>query len=203
MSISIQEGLRPGFPLLDHADLVRTGMTWSGPVLSPREIPIHPKVFEADSTYTPDFALKILESIPGSVRKDVEVIEGLIKRDLGVHVTDSGIYENGREVSFGDFRISADPAHSDLGIEPRVSANAENTYIQRKRPVIIMPHNHPLPRKKLAAYFVKPDLERYQGEGMLTWTAHNSGGLSMANLLVLRNFAILANNLGLERLGQV
>lgn len=214
MPIAPQEELRPGLPLLEYGELLdlnRARIYGLSPILYPREIPVHPAVYESPESYTSEFARQVWASVPDSIRADIATIEKKIDHKLRIEVTDQGVHTTGEESSldlgelFEKFIIKANPSRRSIWVQPHLSAEAIDLGLDVSRPdlrMISMPfENHPMSTKKRKLYEIDP--EKYEEEGMITWTAHNASMASFSLLLILRNYAIMHNNLGLQRVGAI
>ncbi len=209
MARAAQEGLRPGIPLLEHGDLIDARLKEFG-IQDPGQIPVHPMVYRSPASYTQEFSNEVWASIPGSIRADLTVIEAKIGAKLPVSIDDSGIrwlgrdYLNEGDVEFDQFIIEADSSGSIWVIDDE--SIAINIGLDISRPdmqLIDVPHPmHPMPKDKLRKYMVNPK-KFDNARGIITWATHNLALGSTGDLLVFRNYAIMHNNLGLQRVGPV
>lgn len=207
MPRAAQEGLRPGISLLTHAELIRPDLR---EYLAPKEIPIHPLVYESDFAFTAGFVEQVLASVPASVAADLLEIERLTGERLPVVVTDQEI-EVAEGLWIGDKPMGdiqddhfVDPTTKYLwvGSDPNIVLHSDVVLH------ISEPHRtHPMSKNKLRRYYV--DSEKFRGshefglEGIISWGQHNFSLGSEGLQLALRNFAIMFNNLGLQRVGAV
>ena len=206
MPRAAQEGLRLAPIQLLHAELIRPDLK---DFLTPREIPLHPRVYESDFAFTPEFVDQVLVTIPKSVEVDIREVERMTGERLPVEIKGQVVKQIGED-SWGDVleEISED-CYTDpnskylwVGGDPNIVLHSDIS------PHIGEPHRtHPMSKNKLRQYFVDPNKYKdevgYRMEGTITWGQHNFllGPISLQ--LVLRNFAIQFNNLGLQRLGIV
>lgn len=73
---------------LTYSELVYPGRVM--PILNPREIPVHPKVYGSSLVYKQEFIDEVKGAVPDSVRKDIEAIaQAGITSSYGVN--DAGI----------------------------------------------------------------------------------------------------------------
>jgi len=208
MPSASQERLKSGFPLLEYGELIDPSLKELG-ILSPQQIPIHPKVYLSPETFTPEFAKEVWANVPDSIRADLTAIETKTGIRLPIGVDDSGVRWLGEDlllehdVEFDEYLIDADPKEG-ITVEDIESIAVNiglNTYSADMQ--ISGPHpNYPLSKDKLARYMVNPK-DFNDKEGIITWYVHNLGLGSTGSLLVLRNFAIMFNNLGLQKIGPV
>ena len=206
-----QEQLRPGLPLLEYGELVdldRMRKYGLSPILDPHEIPVHPVVFKSPSVYTPEFANRVWLSVPDSIRADIAAIEEGVGPPVPVRISDLGVYEItqrlGRPIQqlFLDFAIAADPEKKSIWVEPLRSADAINLGLSGSHHRLSddrVFNRASIPQAKLASY-VLPETDESEG-GIITWYAHNIGMAELPLLLIMRNFAIQFNNLGLQQVG--
>lgn len=195
------EKLSSGIPLLEYGDLVSLNRIQLGlsPILEPKRIPVHPLIFKSPQLYTTEFAQKAFALVPESIRQDIMAIEDKVGEKIPVVLTSEGVYQTGEykhEQFFNEFSVQANRSGEAVGIEPRISADAINTWINRLQPVFDFPL---IPKALERAYEV--DEDEFKHEGVIVWRAHNIGNASLPLMLVLRNFAIMFNNLGLQELG--
>jgi len=208
-----QEGPRPGLSLLEYGELVdldRAKKYSLSPILNPREIPVHPRVFESPQVYTQEFADHVWASVPDSIRADISVIQDKIRNALPVYVTDDGVMSRrGPHLDmpeiFNAFSVQANPKQRSVWVEPLMSAEAINLGLGPEH------HYRSDPRSpRVRSLFLAWKLKAYTApetddaeEGLINWHSHNVGMASLPLLLILRNFAIKFNNLGLQRVGAV
>lgn len=213
MPKAVQEGLRPGIPLLEYGELVdldRSRKYGLSPILDPREIPVHPKVFGSPNVYTQEFAQQVWISVPDSVKRDIAVIEGKTGVPVPVEVTNVSISETQgdptfREVErFGEFFVQANPKERSVWVEPEFTATAINLGLDKEhfyKTGVHLLKKGPIPIEKQRLYLTPP--AKNTERGIITWYSHNVGMARLPLLLILRNYAIQFNNLGLQRLGVV
>lgn len=210
MPRAAQEGIRPGLPLLEYRDLIdaRFKNTDLG-ILPPGQIPIHPKVYRSLELYTLEFADFVIAKVPESIRGDLAVIEAVVGK-LPVSVDDTGIrwlgrdYINEHDVEFDSFWAETNSSGNVWLIDDDSVAINMGIDIQRADMQLIdLPYpSHPMSRGKLKKYMVKPkDFD--EARGIITWHTHNLSIGATGDLLFLRSFAIMWNNLGLQRIGAV
>lgn len=206
-----QEGLRSGLPLLEYGELIDLGRLRKfglNPILDPHEIPVHPAVFKSSDVYTPEFANQVWASIPDSIRTDVTAIEAKVGIPVPVRVSSWGVSETtermGRKErqTYLGFGIEADPGEKSIWVEPLRDANAVNLALSKShyrftiKPIF---NRASIPQAKVDLYIL-PETDKSEA-GIITWYSHNIGMAGLPLLLIMRNFAIMFNNLGLEKLG--
>ena len=168
------------------------------PILMPRNIPVHPTVFDSDFAYSPDFVRVVQEAVPEYAKLDASLIESVLGIS-GIIVTDDAITFRGQSIEFNDPLISYVSSPEKRTVD--VGGGDTNIALDAMRSGEFNYHNalyisHPMPTEKLQEYMIHKDGEPF----LLMWYEHNSliAGLPMG--LLFRNFAIAFNNLGLEKL---
>lgn len=191
-------------------------------LLKPGTMPIHPDLFNKPEFYTERFVDKIFRSMPDSLGSDISAISKVLGVDLeiveqdgtfkilnqGVNVCSIGQNELKRSkfetgYDYGSKHIGYDYSASKL--VAGVTDEGEPHYTQ------IVPYPpeelseiarilYPLNRETINAYKYK-DVENGRAAELIVWHTHNTDYLS--RLLIIRSFAVLFNNLGLEELGLI
>jgi hypothetical protein len=203
-----REKLGHGIPLLEYGDLVNPEFAQYGvsPILDASRVPIHPLVFESPQFFTVDFARRVLASVPNSIRRDVAEIEAKCGPKVPVKIVERGVtlvrdetlVDEEDITLFSDVRIIKESA-TDIGLAYYASGFAIDLWADSTRPVFGDPDNLLMSRVKAQYYEV--DADKYNYDGMLKWDAHHRGYARLPLQLILRSFAIMFNNLGLEELG--
>jgi hypothetical protein len=192
-------------PRLDYGELVgvtsRFGFDRNAPILTPRDIPLHPSVFSAPFAYTREFARKVWSVVPESIRADISEIERVLQRDLDVVLTEEHTAAKSlvefplHAYRFSDFTLRTDPGSRSVdfswpGVEIAMYDDGP------ARTLVRSPDGaHPLPLEKLRAYAIGEEV----GELVhVYWHAHNVFSAELPLALIFRNFAIQFNNLGLR-----
>jgi hypothetical protein len=153
-------------------------------ILSPRYIPIYPKVYESTFAYTPDFAKKILNSIDESVSLDIDNINKTLgtkiiyeKPDMKSLIIETYPDIRSIDVQYGNSGIAAEP-----GSFTEILLTKYDTWPQMniQRAKIFSMTNDKL---KIPSWFI-----------------HNIDDHGIGIYLFYRSFAILSNNLGIEQI---
>lgn len=191
---------------LTHSDLVTT-KRFSGPFIEPKEIPVHPLVYDCPAVYTHDFVDRVRTTIPNSIKDDIEAIRGKIGDEIWDRLVGDKplpLVQNStpdRDIMFlGRFSFEVNPQRQ---VWINAPGEAVNLALDRTRPdirIIFLPFDYPTPKRKLKRYTVNPEKypNDYDNKGIIGWYAHNFSMASLSTKLYLRNFAIQFNNLGLQ-----
>lgn len=209
MPRAAQETLRSGVPLLEYKEFFDLNRKQYGldPILGADQIPVHPKVFEAQELYTPEFADEVWESVPESIKADAKALESVTGVPVPVKVSDSDICWVNREgqdrdiTLFSSFGIEANTNQRQVWLRPSgdyidLGLDSRNHLIRSRRL-----YTGPLSKSKFKIYAL-PETENSEG-GLITWYTHNRKLIKFPTQLIFRNFAIQFNNLGLQKLGLV
>lgn len=196
-------------------------------ILSPSGIPIHPRVYDSDFAYTQDFLDEVHAKVPEAMLRDLSAIEKIIGERLDVQVEGGRILTGVASVermlrlrtdlseadrkrclescahSLDQIKVEARPAErlvhagvyaTTMGILPHLPQTVDLCFYDQGSSMSAF--NHPLPREKAEHYARKEESNCLTAPGWYTHNIHDQGeGL----FLYLRNFAIVFNNLGLER----
>ena len=171
-------------------------------ILSPYEIPIHPRVYNSDFAYTKEFMEEVRARMPQALRDDISRIEIVLGIDLGITITDESILEGSYEIKFKDIDYEAKSQERQIGVE----VHAANTFI--------LPHlsrtleidtrlginpilSHPLPPNKILEYSFDSDGDYFK---FYSWYTHHLHDVGEGFFHYLRAFAIEFNNHGLSKL---
>ena len=186
---------------LVYEELIALNRDWhrleTRKILMPDEIPIHPYVFNSDFVYTPKFIEEVRKNLPESIEQDISEIERILGIDLGLKVTPTGICEKEHEYECG-FRLFRSGVYPDreyltLGIgATSIAMEKKQGNLRRSMKLPKSQRRHPMNLDKLKQYS--------SNDRIAIWHTHNIHDGNMPWQLYLRNFAIVFNNLGLERL---
>ncbi len=211
MPRATQEGLRPGLPLLTHAELIDLPRMLNGnsPLLGPTEIPIHPAAYKSPLVFTPDFGAQVADSLPEFIAEDLKAIEAIDERKLtGIRVQDRVLKFRGVELPLSFFHFDVEPEL--FWVELSHQANGANIRIDKRndyrgdlfQPAASMPSDprfrYPMDMEKQKKYWIDKD-----DPEMITWLRNNIATRGILVNLVFRNAAIAFNNLGLQKVGAV
>lgn len=196
-------------PRLNHEDLIATesdfpvesyrrGYNYSHPrILRPSEIPVHPAILEKDFIYSQDFLKEVVKATPEMVTADIKTIESKLNVKLGLKLIDKGIEDKSNRLAFLPFdsiivqpkscwiemSYSGDP---NICIGPEVGEN----FFYEDCP-------YPIPQDKAEIYAISKENKEIELQG---WQTHNITYQGFPFEIFSRNFAIVFNNLGLDRL---
>lgn len=183
---------------LEYEELIAPNRL-AGRIIEPHKIPVHPSVYRADAVYTPEFAERVTQSLPDSIRKDVATIERIMGINLRLEVTDEALIHNGDELPFENFTVRANPNAKFVEVSyvsSNIALDTREGYQAKLRPSA----THPMPQDKLRAYGFNPEQLDIQ---LPTWYIHNLSHVGFGGFLIYRNFVIMFNNLGLREVGLV
>ncbi len=180
---------------LAYRELISPNRRYGPRVLQPREIPIHPLVYDNPAFFTPEFLERIRGRIVESMREDDKSIKEVLGIDTGLVIGDSSITHGSREVSYNIIGFDVDPSKKEIGAE----LGATNAAIVRHLPRELIVNEsdlHPMFPQRLIEYAF--DLSDPQYSKTHAWYQHNVDDQGWGVFHFLRNFAITFNNLGLE-----
>ena len=166
-------------------------------ILLPNEIPIHPYLREYGLPYTADFILGVAKAIPMSALQDKETIEDKLDKKLDLEVSPTALYggDNSMVVLDPDYlKFIYRESVRELRVRYRDVAEFS---IGCEDDNIFSYYNHPLPGEKARAYAISEDNDDLKLHG---WGVRNIHSPGLAFEMFARNFAILFNNMGLDRL---
>jgi hypothetical protein len=175
-------------------------------ILLPDYIPIHSRVFGNSEMYEPSFAEEVISKVPDSMRRDIKAIEDILKVGLGIEVHEDRCVtkrESFRDVEeYRDFRVRADSG--DLwGIS--LTHNTSSMFVHCRsynRPQIYKKDvangkiKLNMPRDKIREYATSESPDSFE---LRSWSTNNIIDQGLGAQLYFRNFAIVFNNLGLDR----
>ncbi len=183
---------------LTHSELL-SERTYRPGILLPGEIPLHAAVFNSDFAYTPEFVEEVRKEVPKSIEEDVSEIEKKLGQDLGLKVTETGIYivNQNYECRFKDFSHRTDPEGKlvNVGIGHMSIAMDHKGGMKAVVGLDSFRH-HPMDTDKLKQY----SFEEKGNDRVAVWRAHNIHDQVKSWQIYLRNFAIMFNNLGLRKM---
>lgn len=192
-------------------------------LLKPGWMPIHPAIYNRSELYTERFVDKIFQSMPESLGSDIGAASGVLGVDLGI-VENNGAFNicyqgervcsiSKKELGRDKFEVNSDDRWGKaVGYERSLSKlesgvttedKPHYTHVFSYPPEELSEVNrrfYPLSREIIDAYKFKV-IDVSRAAELIVWHTHNTDYLS--RLLMIRSFAILFNNLGLEELGLV
>ena len=174
-----EELLQPG----EHVK--KYGLTTG--VLGPGSIPVHPLVYRSDFAYSSEFLAHVLSNVPQGIGRDLDAIERILGRKPS-HTMDQLL----------DTRIVGrnNPNRKSIDVVGGVSSNIAiepGSHIETiRRDLSGLPY---LSAGRAALFSLNP--ERTE---IACWYTHTPFTNGFGVFLQLRNFAILFNNLGIDRL---
>lgn len=163
--------------------------------LTPIEIPIHPLVYDSPDCYTQEFLDRIRGRLVDSVREDDIIIREVLGVDTKLDIGDESIRFGCREIPYSSVRYIFDPEKREIGAYIATTSASIRRHAETK--LFLSPFNpHPMSLERLKEYaYDSSDPEKPK---VHTWGIHNINEQGIGAVLLLRNFAILFNNLGLE-----
>jgi len=185
---------------LQYAELVSSERRHKN-ILLPAEIPLHSDVFRSDFAYSPEFADQVAKAIPTELTRDISDIERILGRKLNLKITPEGIaYDSPHSMlyEFEMFHHRADPERKTID----VGCGAANIAMDAREDRRIV-HDvseftkHPMGTERLSQYALSQEDGKAQN---VFWYIHNISDGILPLQLYFRDFAIVFNNLGLERL---
>ncbi|MDP2946615.1 MAG: hypothetical protein Q8N88_00735 [Nanoarchaeota archaeon] len=185
--------------LLQYSELISPSR--SKGILLPAEIPLYPDVFKSNFAYTSDFVDQVAIAVQRELPRDISEIERILKRELHIVVSPEGIaYDipGSRVYEFDMFRHSANPDRKTVD----VGCGSANIAMDAREDRLIVHavheiSRHPMSKDRLREYaFPHPGGEVQN----IFWYIHNMSDGILPMQLYFRDFAIVFNNLGLERL---
>ncbi len=184
---------------LTYKELIVPGRL-GGDILMPNEIPIHQLVYISDSVYTQDFIEEVHKAVSDSIKKDVSAIEKILKKEQKIKVIDNIIKD---EISCSNKDVNSvnrivDEEKKKIDIQYVGSSIGLNFHKDPTQWLTISPYEHPVGKEKLEKY------SYVQHEQIIvpTWYIHNLGDNGFGMELYFRNFAIMFNNIGLEKINR-
>ncbi len=169
-------------------------------ILMPHEIPVHPLVYTSQFAYTPEFAEEVRKSVPVSIDQDIIEIERIFGNKSRIVIQDGKIFDRDAEwkkISLDEINVLADQERRSVD----VSYCSSNIALEDRRPdqkrKLRLDANHPLSLDRLRQYSSNPRGELIE---IPTWYVHNYSDNGFVLELYFRNFAIMFNNLGIQRL---
>ncbi|MBI2139390.1 hypothetical protein HYU14_00585 [Candidatus Woesearchaeota archaeon] len=185
---------------LTHGELLyRSGKDAITPTsLFTWQIPVHPKVYDSDFAYSARFLVEARLRVPESIRQDISAIEIILGKSLNISAGDDALGETDSEfpdeLEYDQIRSTVDAGKKAIGLEIG-GTNIDLDPVALPRD-FIPTARHPMDIEKLRKYA----FETMPALIIHTWLFHNPLDYGLIGALYLRNFAIVFNNLGLERI---
>ena len=183
---------------LSYAELIASPRVYDV-VLSPREIPIHPQVYNSSFAYTPEFMTEVQAQMPQALHEDISAIERILQVETGITVTDKAMKWRSEELRFEEIPHEAKPQTRQLSIGIYASTIGILPHLPTE--LMVFPKSfigkHPLPLEKARAYAFREEPDCLT---LHTWYTHNIHDQGELLFQYLRTFAIVFNNCGLSRL---
>jgi len=186
---------------LEHEELLAPKRSYNR-ILLPEEIPLHPDVFNSEFAYTPEFIKEVMKNMPDSINRDGLEVQRILGLELGIIADETGVrYKNpdlGDNVDYDTLRIVANPVKRSI-VASYGSANIAIDFREEQRIVhrVYPPKRHPMTAERLREYAFSQEGEIVNN---VFWYVHNIHDHRVPLEMFFRNFAILFNNLGLEKL---
>lgn len=186
-----------------HGNRGGSGAPLAQLVLAPWQIPIAPAVYASENTYKPGYTDEIISGLLASVQSDIEAIEEITKQNLGIKIDGNEIASDRGRIKVGSFTYSRDTTkkfidmdQAAVGITLEHHSVHEGNFLE-----VRIPGNHPMKPEKLVQFIEpKPPTDLNSKKRWApTWKMHNYFNLGFAATLLMRNFAIRANNLYFEK----
>lgn len=161
-------------------------------ILPPNQIPVHPAVYNFPLAFTEEYIYLVRDSLPESIRKDIEEINRVLGKYDGLRATNKALIYGTKELQYDQvlFRfVSGTYVEAALGSSNIALDRREG---QRRE---LQLEGHPMGRQRLEKYA----FESQDGQPRIhTWYVHNYLDHGLPLKLYFRNFAIMFNNLGVE-----
>lgn len=168
-------------------------------ILEPNRIPVHPKVYTSPDLFTLTFASHVAQAVPASILKDIIAIEEALEIKLNIDSQQHQITQGSTTLQFEDFQITANPNSRFVEVSYLPSSNIALDTRAGHQVTFRPTKSYPMPLEKLIDYGFQPDnFDSY----LPTWYIHNLSHVGLPGFLYFRNFAIMFNNLGLQKLGE-
>lgn len=186
---------------LTYRELIGQEYYWRNWLL-PFDIPLHPLVYDSEFAYTEEFLDEVCTSLPESMRRDISEIEQVLGKSLNIVVEDKELISEDKTLEVDLFMrrcisegriVSLTYSSTTIYIEPNEKRTLNKSQLK----------DHPMGLEKLEHYSSPSDEEDLYDEGhplIVFWCDHNMDTAPEPARLYMRNFAIMFNNLGLERL---
>lgn len=168
-------------------------------ILSPNEIPVHPKVYESEFAYTQKFADEVKSSVPDSMKKDISEIERILGLKFGFDVTDCGLKNEDGIILYENIDVAADSKRKCVEVSYFSSNIAINNEVGFGRFLQYDASDFAFPTglEKLKKFSLPCSFS--EGIKVPAWYVHNHLDHGNPLMLYFRNFAIMFNNLGIKR----
>ncbi len=154
-------------------------------VIGPGRIPVHPLVYHADLTYTADFVALVYSKLAESIAQDLKAIEDRLHWTPGTVETILGEKHISAYIKSNKQSIDAGFVGSNIALEPKSQCEK----------ILTEPYQFPpFSEERLREFSLTPNRI-----AIPSWYTHTPGENGFSIYLQLRNFAILVNNLGIQR----
>jgi len=169
-------------------------------ILMPSEIPCHHLVYTSQFAYTPEFAEEVRRRVPASIDQDVLEIERIFGKKFRIVIQNGKIFDENadwRKISLDGINVIAEPERRSIDVLYCGSNIALEDRRLEQRRILRLDTNHPLSLDRLREYASNPKEEELI---IPRWHVHNIYDNGFILELYFRNFAIMFNNAGIERL---
>jgi hypothetical protein len=184
---------------LRHEELIAPEARYEQ-VLWAWKIPVHPLVYDSDFAYTSDFNEQVRARVPESIRKDIVTIEKMLEKRLGIEVGKDCMKNPGKfpeEMEYAEILSRLYPGLRNVNQDLFATGIALDP---ERLPRTFTPEHHPMDGERLKKYAF--EIDPTQGPKIRTCYIHNYTDQGRMVELYLRNFAIVFNNLGLEKISR-
>jgi hypothetical protein len=182
------------------------------PFVAPGKIPIHPSVWRSKFAYSEKFVDEVIKRLPQAIKEDLQTARKITGKDYGVEVLDWG--KEGWVVQDRSVRKGMGRGITSSDLKARWFVNPKKSYLRQRsgtdQEIILDPTG------QYAAFIFENDFERACSDERLreyncgseaepralTWYSHNLYDATTEHILILRNYALLVNNIGLEWVAQ-
>jgi hypothetical protein len=148
-----------------------------------------------------EFAREVMSALPESIERDVTSIEKMLGTDIKIKVTGTALHSDS-EYAFafdlGDVNFYANPERKSIDLDYgsaniAMYADMSEAILRHIYPI----QNHPMNQARIQEYAFSHEHGSIQN---IMWYTHNIQDAAMPLRLIFRNFAIIFNNLGLQKL---
>lgn len=163
-------------------------------ILSVKEIPLLPRLFEDRRVYTTTYVDTIVAQMPSVIQQDIVAITRVIGSAPPFTVDAKGLVgASGGRYNFDTFTHVVDPKAKTID----VWCFSTNIGMHRRQPHLRpFELDHPLPGTKQGRFLYQTqDTPKFAG-----WYSHNTFGMGFEIMVYMRNFAIAFNNVGVKTL---
>ena len=192
-------------PLIKPENLILKNRGDLASILEANFIPIHPQVYKSRFAYSKKFIYEVRKKVPEALKYDLSVIDPILKKyDVKLTMTDKSIMHMHE---FDEVEFYNDDMFSIEDNRFRIGTAVTHMTLMKDRPKelylgkIDNNNSHPMLEEGLSDELAKYNFSDEEGVlRVYTWGSHDLPCRGLPFLLYSRNFAIVFNNLGIDRL---